>query len=112
MKYLKKEFKILQELKNNDKLKLEEQESLIELLQDYNAVFHIAYRQQEYINRKRPEYAKEMDENLKLTEKNKFLVEENKRYKNALSIQNKYYKELEKEVRRYKKIIQDYEDKK
>ena len=112
MKYLKKEFKVLQELKNNDKLKLEEQESLKQLLQDYNTIFHIAYRQQEYINRKRPEYAKEMDENLKLIEKNKFLAEENKRYKNAINVQNEYYKELEKEVRRYKKIIQKYEDEK
>lgn len=112
MKYLKKEFKILQELKNNDKLKLEEQELLTQLLQDYNTIFHIAYKQQEYINRKRPEYAKAMDENFKLTEKNNFLTEENKRYKNALNTQNKYYKELEKEVRRYRKIIQDYEDQK
>ena len=103
MKYLKNEFKILQELKNNDKLKIEEQEILTQLLQDYNVIFHIAYKQQEYINKKRPEYARIIDENFKLTEKNKFLVEENKRYKNAHKDSLEYIKILEKEIKGLKK---------
>lgn len=102
MKYLKDEIILLSDLK----FKREDvKEALDCILDGYNRIFTLAIHQQEYIKKKNPEYAENMERNFKLQDRNKFLEEEYKRYKNLYKEQINYIKTLEKEIKIYKNLI-------
>lgn len=102
MKYLKEEVKLLQSIN----IKREDvKEALENILDGYNKVYSLAFSQQKYINKKRPEYAKEMDENCKLREENSNFKDENKRYRELYKDQIAYIQNIEKELRMTKKLL-------
>jgi len=99
MKYLKDEMMLLQSIK----IKREDvKEALDNLLDSYNKVFNIAVHQQNYINKKRPEYAREMEDNFRLREKNNYLEKEHKRIKLL-------YKDRMDEIRKLEKLLKVYQ---
>ena len=108
MNYLKNEVSLLQSIKNNFDEDIKQ--AIINLLDGYNRLFALAINQQEYIKRKRPEYAQEMEQNFKLVERNKFLEESIKRYKELNKSEMKYSKEIERELRMTKKLLETYQD--
>jgi len=102
MQYLKDEMVLLQSLK----FKREDiKEALKNILEGYNKVFNLAVHQQNYIKEKRPEFAREMEENFKLVERNKYLENENREYKNLYRDQLSRIKTLEKTVKYYSRIL-------
>ena len=101
MKYLKDEVKLLQGIGFKEEI----QQAIDNILDGYNRVFNIAVNQQEYIKTKQPEYAKTMEDNFKLMDRNKYLEDSNKRYKNLNKLQNEYVKKLEKDLRMTKKLL-------
>lgn len=101
MNYLKDEIKLLHGCKFREDI----QQAINSILDGYNKVYTLAVNQQQYIKGKRPEFAREMEENLKLIDRNKFLEDENKRFKNLNKEQVNYIKKLEKEIRRLKKLL-------
>lgn len=102
MQYLKNEMVLLQSLK----FKREDiKEALNNILDGYNKLFNMAVHQQQYIKEKRPEFAREMEENFKLVERNKYLENENREYKNLYMDQLSRIKTLEKTVRYYSRIL-------
>lgn len=107
MNYLAKEVGILQETKR--KLEGEEKLALALTLEAYNKLYLLALKQQQYIKKKRPEYAEQMEQNFKLIERNKFLEDSIKRYKELNKSQIQYSKELEKELRMTKKLLENYQ---
>ena len=103
MNYLANEVSILQGTKR--KLEGEEKLALALVLEAYNKLHLLAVRQQRYIKEKRPEYARQMDQNCRLIERNSFLEEEIKRYKKSYKAQADYVREIEKENRFFRKVL-------
>ena len=101
MKYLKDEVKLLQGIGFKEEI----QQAIDNILDGYNRVFNIAVNQQEYIKTKQPEYAKTMEDNFKLMDRNKYLESEYKRLRNAYKDQADYVRGLEKELRRLRKLV-------
>ena len=103
MQYLKDEMILLQSLK----FKREDiKEALNNILDSYNKVFNLALHQQQYIKEKRPEFAREMEENFKLVERNKFLEQENKEYKSLYKEQILHIQKQEKQLRKMKRLLE------
>jgi len=102
MKYLKDEIILLQSVKiKREDVKV----ALNNVLEGYNRVFNMAVHQQQYIKENRSKFAKEMEENFKLVERNKFLEDEYKRYKKSYKEQADYTRKLEKEAKALKKLL-------
>lgn len=105
MKYLKNEIILLQNTKKNESIPEKERLALAFLLDSYNKIYSLALSQQKYIKEKRPEYAKNMDDNFKLLERNEYLENEVKTYKDVYKKQLTYIQNIEKELRMTKKLL-------
>ena len=105
MKYLKNEVSILQNAKNSNKFLEKEKNALVLILEQYNKLFSTAVYQQNYIKDKQPEYAREMEQNFKLLERNKYLENSIKKYKDLYKDQLKYIKTIEKELQTKNKLL-------
>lgn len=101
MKYLKDEIVLLQNISFREEI----QQAIDNILDGYNKVYLLAIHQQQYITKKKYEYADNMEKNFKLMDRNKYLEDENKRYKNAHKDSLEYIKILEKEIKCLKKNI-------
>lgn len=105
MKYLKKEISVLQITKNDNKFSEKEKNALALVLDQYNKLFTTAVYQQNYIKEKQPEYAREMEQNFKLLERNKYLEDSIKKYKELYKNQLKYIKTIEKDLQTKNRLL-------
>lgn len=87
------------------RLEIQDKIFLQTMMEKFNGIARKAVKLKRYIQEHEKDYAEQMDRNCKLIERNKFLEDENKRYKNLSKDRLEYIKQLEKDIKDYKKIL-------
>lgn len=81
-----------------NQLKDEDKKIVREMMSDYNKLIALAREFKNYLSKKEKDYAREMDENLKLKDKNKILKKENEILNNKVKDMGELLLEQHKEI--------------
>lgn len=105
MKYSRDELRLLTDKLSGSELSKEEKLALYTIMESYNKLYCIAIKQHKHIKTKEEQWARDMDLNFKLNEKNEYLKSELDRYKLAYKNLGEYTKDIEKDLSKAKKYI-------